>query len=231
MSTSGALIVAPRSPMTRPRNASSNCSSSAGRTGVVVMWISCRRRSAGAVHRPWDAPPSAAGVRAPSTHRQPGPAAENAAARDGSGAPARTYARGVLRLWLCGQIAGDLDGDPLAMPSADRARALIGWLALHPGQHPRTVISGRLWPDGPQESARASLRTALWSVRQSLGPVTDEVLAASRTTLGWRPGQVWVDALADPLEHDGELLPGIDDDWADSARDERRSRLLRRLDD
>jgi DNA-binding SARP family transcriptional activator len=132
----------------------------------------------------------------------------------------------VLRLWLCGRIAADLDGDPLVMPSGDRARALIGWLAVHPGQHPRTLISAQLWPDVPQESARASLRTAVWSLRQSLGPVTEQVLEASRTTLGWRRGLVWVDALADPLEHDGELLPGVDDGWARAARDERCAELL-----
>jgi DNA-binding SARP family transcriptional activator/tetratricopeptide (TPR) repeat protein len=135
----------------------------------------------------------------------------------------------VLRLWLCGRFAGDLDGDPLVMPAADRARALIGWLALHPGRHQRAVVAARLWPDVPQDSARASLRTAVWSVRQSWGPLADEVLEASRTSLGWRDGQVWVDALADPLEHDGEVLPGVDDDWARAAREEHRDRVLHEL--
>jgi len=135
----------------------------------------------------------------------------------------------VLRLWLCGGLAGDRDGDPLAMPAADRARALVGWLALHPGRHQRSVVAAQLWPEVPQDSARASLRTAVWSLRQSWGPLTDEVLEASRTSLGWRDGDVWVDALADPLEHDGELLPGIDDDWARAAREEHRDRLMREL--
>src|SRR4051794_41167425 len=115
------------------------------------------------------------------------------------------------------------------MPAADRARALVGWLALNPGQHQRAVVAARLWPEVPQDSARASLRTAVWSLRQSWGPVTDEVLDASRTSLGWRAGQVWVDALADPLEHDGELLPGVEDDWARAAREEHRDRLMHAL--
>jgi DNA-binding SARP family transcriptional activator len=135
----------------------------------------------------------------------------------------------VLRLWLCGRLAGDRDGEPLAMPAADRARALVGWLALNPGQHQRAVVAARLWPEVPQDSARASLRTAVWSLRQSWGAVTDEVLEASRTSLGWRADQVWVDALADPLEHDGELLPGVDDDWARTAREEHRDRLMHAL--
>jgi DNA-binding SARP family transcriptional activator/tetratricopeptide (TPR) repeat protein len=135
----------------------------------------------------------------------------------------------VLRLWLCGRLAGDRDGEPLAMPAADRARALIGWLALNPGQHPRAVVAARLWPEVPEDSARASLRTAVWSLRQSWGSAAADVLEASRTGLGWRDGQVWVDALADPLEHDGELLPGVHDDWARTAREEHRDRLLHGL--
>jgi DNA-binding SARP family transcriptional activator len=136
----------------------------------------------------------------------------------------------VLRLWVCGRLAGDRDGDVLAMPAADRARALVGWLALHPGQHQRAVVAARLWPEVPQNTARASLRTAVWSLRQCWGAVADEVLEASRTSLGWRDGEVWVDALADPLEHAGELLPGIEDDWAAAAREEHRDRLLLELD-
>src|SRR3954468_16821794 len=116
------------------------------------------------------------------------------------------------------------------MPAADRARALVGWLALHPGQHQRAVVAARLWPEVPQDTARASLRTAVWSLRPCWGAVADEVLEASRTSLGWRDGEVWVDALADPLEHAGELLPGIEDDWAAAAREEHRNRLLLELD-
>src|SRR4051794_25336820 len=116
------------------------------------------------------------------------------------------------------------------MPAADRARALVGWLALHPGQHQRAVVAARLWPEVPQDTARASLRTAVWALRQCWGAVADEVLEASRTSLGWRDGEVWVDALADPLEHAGELLPGIEDDWAAAAREEHRNRLLLELD-
>jgi DNA-binding SARP family transcriptional activator len=137
----------------------------------------------------------------------------------------------MVRVWLCGRLAADHDGRPLRMPSANRALALIGFLALHPGPQPRSVLAARLWPDVPQDSARASLRTAVWSIRQCWGPVADQVFDVSRTAIGWRPGQVWSDALDDPMEHDGELLPGVDDEWAGSARQERHERLLRGLDE
>ncbi|HEX4705494.1 MAG TPA: AAA family ATPase [Pseudonocardiaceae bacterium] len=135
----------------------------------------------------------------------------------------------MLRLWLCGRVAGEFDGVPVPMPAGDRARALVGWLALHPGPHTRTSLAARLWPDTPEASARASLRTAIWSVRQTFsGPVADRVLDSSRTSIGLRPDQVWVDALAE-LPDAGELLPGIDDDWVHAARNEHRGRLTRIL--
>jgi len=143
----------------------------------------------------------------------------------------------MLRLWLCGRLAGELDGAALAMPAGDRARALIGWLALHPGTHPRAYLAAQLWPEVPDESARGSLRTAIWSVRQAWGPAAEQVLDSSRNSIGLRGGQLWVDALAGtPADPDsgadaGELLPGVDDDWVHAAREEHRKRLLRALEE
>jgi DNA-binding SARP family transcriptional activator/tetratricopeptide (TPR) repeat protein len=144
----------------------------------------------------------------------------------------------MLRVWLCGRIAAELDGDPLTMPSGDRALALIGWLALNPGRHPRAGLAARLWPDVPEASARASLRTAVWSIRQSWGgPATEEVLEVSRNSIGLRAERVWVDALDSPPVAagepvaEGELLAGIDDDWARIAREEHRERQSRRLEE
>ena len=144
----------------------------------------------------------------------------------------------MLRLWLGGRIEGEFQGEPLAMPGGDRARALIGRLALHPVAHPRNELAARLWPDTPEANARANLRTAIWSIRQSWGPVADLVLDVSRTTVGLRPDVLWVDVVAGLDESgglggldglDGELLPGIDDDWVHTERArlaERRSDAL-----
>jgi DNA-binding SARP family transcriptional activator/tetratricopeptide (TPR) repeat protein len=142
----------------------------------------------------------------------------------------------MLRLWLCGRFAGECDGVAVSMPASDRARALIGWLALHPGTHQRAYLAARLWPDVPDASARASLRTAIWAVRQAWGAAAEQVLECSRNSIGMRDGALWVDALdAAPGEETpagleaAELLAGIDDEWAHAAREEHRTRQLRTL--
>lgn len=53
------------------------------------------------------------------------------------------------------------DGRPLPPPRAAAARALLAWLALHPGPQPRGELAPRFWPDVLDESARQSLRNAL----------------------------------------------------------------------
>jgi DNA-binding SARP family transcriptional activator/tetratricopeptide (TPR) repeat protein len=143
----------------------------------------------------------------------------------------------MLRLWLCGRFAGEFDGAPVAMPPGDRVRALIGWLALHPGSHPRSYLAAQLWPDVPEATARASLRTAIWSVRQVWGAVAEQVLDGSRNSIGLRADQLWVDALTGPPAGGeigldaGELLPGVDDDWVRAAREELRHHWLRALEE
>ncbi|WP_426565166.1 ATP-binding protein [Angustibacter sp. McL0619] len=136
----------------------------------------------------------------------------------------------MLRVWLCGRVGVELDGQALELPTSERARALLGWLALHPGAHPRSQVAAQLWPDVPEASARASLRTAVWSLRKSWGPWTDDVLVGSRTTIGLRPQDLWLDAAA-TLDEDGDppsgdLLPGVDDEWARVAREEHRDAVL-----
>jgi DNA-binding SARP family transcriptional activator/tetratricopeptide (TPR) repeat protein len=125
-------------------------------------------------------------------------------------------------------MAAQLAGTPLALPTSERARALVAWLALHPGHHPRAVVAEQLWPDAGAESARANLRTALWAVRTAWGE-EDSPLRATRTTLALV--DVSVDVDDEPIADRGfaELLPGLDDDWVLRARAEladRRAQVL-----
>jgi DNA-binding SARP family transcriptional activator/tetratricopeptide (TPR) repeat protein len=142
----------------------------------------------------------------------------------------------MLRLWLRGALAGELDGQPIAMPSSERGRALIAWLALHPGSRPRLEAATCLWPDAAESSARANLRTAIWAVREAWGPAA-ELLESSRLTIGLAPRRTWVDVYGDELDRDridAVLLPGLDDDWVQLARQDdlsRRLTLLRNLAD
>ena len=75
----------------------------------------------------------------------------------------------MLRVRLLGELQAEVDGEPLAMPPGRRAWALLAWLALHPGEHPRGAVASRFWPDVLDSIARASLRSALWEVRRALG--------------------------------------------------------------
>jgi DNA-binding SARP family transcriptional activator len=52
--------------------------------------------------------------------------------------------------------------DILAIPY--RAQRVLAFLAISGGRARRAVVAGRLWPDGSEERASASLRTALWSM-------------------------------------------------------------------
>ena len=141
----------------------------------------------------------------------------------------------MLRIHAIGGFrveVGDEDRTPAAF---DRAAALLAWLALNPGLHQRSAVAARFWPDVLDESARASLRSALWALRRQLGEDANGALVATRDRVGLGD-DVWVDVgeaerlrAAGQLEEalalaEGELLPGLEDEWAFEARDEHRAR-------
>ncbi len=130
----------------------------------------------------------------------------------------------------------DVAGKPIGLPASGRAMALLGWLAIHPGRHSRAEIASSLWPDVSDCSARNSVRTALWHLRQSLDTHADLILETSRDYIGLR--DVSVDyrrfgELVDAGNIDealavgrGKLLACLDDEWAMLARDAHRDRLI-----
>jgi DNA-binding SARP family transcriptional activator len=136
----------------------------------------------------------------------------------------------VLRVRLLGELRLQVDGEDVPAPAGRPVRALLAWLALHPGRHSRADAAAALWPDVLDRSARASLRTALSTLRASVG----DGLAADRDAVGLR--DAWVDALefaalAEAGRHeaamslgDADLLPGLQDEWALLAREEHRER-------
>jgi DNA-binding SARP family transcriptional activator/tetratricopeptide (TPR) repeat protein len=147
----------------------------------------------------------------------------------------------VLRVRVLGDLAVEVDGEAATLPSSAKVRAVLAWLALHRGMQPRSAVAARLWPDVLDASARASLRSAIWALRRSLGDDDGRLLVATRDQVGLGgPGvDVWVDLLEfDRLVSDGhpeealtlgseaELLAGIDEEWVYAARDEHRQRLM-----
>src|SRR5437764_5982568 len=103
----------------------------------------------------------------------------------------------MLRVRLIGGLSLELDGGGLELPRSRRGRALLAWLALHPGDHARGSVAGRFWPDVLEESARASLRAALTELRGALGPAAG-CLVTTRDTVGLAGDEreLWVDVRA-----------------------------------
>jgi DNA-binding SARP family transcriptional activator len=146
----------------------------------------------------------------------------------------------MLRIRAVGEFQIEVDGRDRTPQAFDRAAALLAWLALNPGLHPRSAVAAKFWPEVLDESARASLRSALWSLRRQLGDEANGSLVATRERVGLGE-DVWVDVreleqlraegrLADALGlADGELLPGFEDEWVFDARDEHRARTVAML--
>ena len=140
----------------------------------------------------------------------------------------------MLRIRTVGEFRIEVDGVDRTPAAFDRAAALLAWLALNPGPHTRSAVAAQFWPDVLDESARASLRSALWSLRRQLGDDANGALVATRDRVGLAD-DVWVDVaeaarlgaegrLDEALSlTEGELLPGLEDEWAFEAREEHRA--------
>lgn len=73
---------------------------------------------------------------------------------------------GRLSLSLLGSFEAVIAGHPVQGFRSQKVRALLAYLAAEPDQpQPRQLLSGLLWPDLPDATARTNLRTALWNLR------------------------------------------------------------------
>jgi DNA-binding SARP family transcriptional activator len=132
---------------------------------------------------------------------------------------------------------GLLDGFTLVVDGAERrlpihAQRVLAYLALqqegpHPG-HRRTALADRLWTDVSAQRSLASLRTALWRIRQA----DEQIVLATRAKVQLDE-RVEVDvrqcmaqarrlvAMGSPLDPrdvvieglSGDLLPDWEEDW------------------
>jgi DNA-binding SARP family transcriptional activator/tetratricopeptide (TPR) repeat protein len=147
----------------------------------------------------------------------------------------------VLEVHVLGGLAVDRDGRPVQLPADARARELLGWLVVSPGVHARSTLAGRLRPEVGEESARKTLRDAVYELRRAFGPAGRDAITATRDQVGLEPALVRADlwefrrhVTAGELEaavdgRMGELLPGMDSDWVLRARDEHAAELGRVL--
>ena len=138
----------------------------------------------------------------------------------------------MLEIRVIGELEVRLAGRKTELPPSRRARALLGWLAVNSGRHHRSRLAGLFWPDVLDASARASLRSAIWSLRSVLGPDFGSYLAADRDTVALAGDGLSVDLLdfrrlvsqGQPEAAldlcRGDLLTDLDDDWVVQARQE-----------
>jgi predicted ATPase/DNA-binding SARP family transcriptional activator len=88
----------------------------------------------------------------------------------------------LLRLRLLGACEVATHAGPVHLESA-KTTALLAYLTLAPGPHPRPALTEMLWPELAGERAAAALRRALWDIRRRVTAGGDDgaVLADRRT--------------------------------------------------
>jgi DNA-binding SARP family transcriptional activator len=147
----------------------------------------------------------------------------------------------MLRVLLFGRPRLLLDEIALSGGGRPKVVPLLAYLLLHRGTAlPRQTIANALWPDEPEDEARANLRRHL-NYLQHLLPQAAEGrpwLLASGGTLQWNPSSdVWLDVeefdALSALPHRrrdamalyaGELLAGVEAEWIEADRERRRAR-------
>ncbi|WP_436497614.1 AAA family ATPase [Actinokineospora sp. HUAS TT18] len=147
----------------------------------------------------------------------------------------------TLDLRLFGAFEVTADGVPVALPRHRKACELLAWLAVNPGPHARSRLAARFWPDVPDTSARASLRSAVWALRGALGPA-GAWLHADRDRVELRTDGLTVDlrtfddlvaagrfAEAERVRR-GDVLHLLDSEWVFELRDEYDHRFAAVLD-
>lgn len=78
-----------------------------------------------------------------------------------------------LALALLGPLYATLDGQPVGSFGYDKVRALLVYLSIESQRaHDRSGLAALLWPGEPDTVARKNLRTALATLRQTLGDAT-----------------------------------------------------------
>ena len=146
----------------------------------------------------------------------------------------------MLRARLLGALEVELDGTVIDSPAAQRPWAVFAYVALAGDGVSRAELANKFWPDVLDQSARASLRSALWALRRQLGERL--LVERDRVSLQDTDG-VWIDvreferlagagdaAAALDLCR-GELLEGLEAEWALSARERHTERVIELLEE
>src|SRR5687767_12842978 len=94
-----------------------------------------------------------------------------------------------LALYLLGFPKLEIDNVPVATDRR-KALALVAYLAINKGKHPRESLSSLFWPDYDQSKAFTNLRHTLWEIQQSIG---EGWTIADRGSIQLADEGIWLD--------------------------------------
>src|SRR2546425_13049206 len=102
-----------------------------------------------------------------------------------------------LSLTLLGGFTAQLpSGGAVTLPSR-KARGLLAYLALTPGQsHPRDKLAALLWSDTAPRTARNALRQTLFVLRRALNGIHEQLFQPIGDAITLAPDAVQTDAAA-----------------------------------
>jgi DNA-binding SARP family transcriptional activator len=145
-----------------------------------------------------------------------------------------------LTVHLLGSPRMTADGQPWIFAAPPGCLALLGFLALRRQPASRAAVAATLWPDQPDDEARANLRRHVHRLKRALPPAGDaEWLLDERGGLAWNHDAAPVDVAlflagiddrqptAETVElYRGDLLEGYEDEWLIVERERLRARYL-----
>ena len=113
---------------------------------------------------------------------------------------------GLLSISLLGTFCVTMDSAPITQFESDAVRALLAYLAMHPGiTCRREALAGLLWPDRPDSVALHNLRQALSNLRKTIrdrepdreASASPPFLHVTRKTIQFNAkGNYWLDVNA-----------------------------------
>ena len=150
-----------------------------------------------------------------------------------------------LRLTLLGGFLLEVAMTPVTIPS--HAQRVLAYLSVHAPSRPvcpRGILAERLWADSSPARSQASLRTALWRIRQAdsrlIKAVGRAIRLGDQVRVDLHDGLAWADRLLASTELTpadirtngllGELLPGWDEEWLVVERERIRQLRVHALD-
>ena len=109
-----------------------------------------------------------------------------------------------LTLEVLGSLQIVKDGAPITRFESDKVRALLVYLAVQADTpHRREKLTGLLWPDCPEQTARHNLSQTLFNLRQAIGDhkAKSPFLHATREEIQFNPASNYSLDLTDFNSH------------------------------